>query len=60
MRTNDAAPSSHVCPGIRIHTIVIDQPPGIGMAGIAAIDLHETMVIAALAAQRTAATARIP
>jgi hypothetical protein len=30
---NDAAPLGHDCPGIRIHTIDIIQPPGIGVYG---------------------------
>src|ERR1041385_6110058 len=60
MPRNDAAASVHVCPGIRIHAIDIVQPPGIGISPIADIDAHQTIVIAALAAKRSAATPKNP
>src|SRR5512132_4424530 len=49
MPRNDAATPDHVCPGIRIHTIDIVQPPGIATSPIANIDVHQTTVTAALA-----------
>src|SRR6266545_6402461 len=58
MPMNDAAPSGHVCPGIRIHTIDIVQPPGIGIPRIADMDAHQTIVTAALAAKSSAETPR--
>src|SRR5262244_3033049 len=56
MPRNDAAAAGHVCPGIRIHAIDIVQPPGIGMSPIAAMDPHQTIVTAALAAKSSAET----
>jgi len=53
---NDAAASGHVCPGIRIHTIDIVQPPGIGIARIADMGSHQTIVNAALVAKSNAGT----
>jgi hypothetical protein len=35
MARNDSAAPGHVWPGIRIHVIVIVQPPGIGIPPIA-------------------------
>src|SRR6266581_6776032 len=54
MPRNDAAAPGHVCPGIRIHAIDIVQPPGIVISPIAAMDAHQTIVIAALAAKSSA------
>ena len=56
MARNDAAARGHVCPGIRIHAIDIVQPPGIGISPIADIDMHQTIVPAALAAKSSAET----
>src|SRR2546425_3416842 len=56
MTRNDAAAPGHVCPGIRIHAIDIVQPPGIGISPIADMDVHQTIVPAALAAKRSAET----
>ena len=56
MPRTDAAAPGHVCPGIRIHAIDIVQPPGIGIAPIADMDAHQTIVTAALAAKSSAET----
>ena len=56
MPRTDAAAPGHVCPGIRIHTIDIVQPPGIGIPPIADMDAHQTIVTAALAAKSSAET----
>ncbi|MGC2209863.1 MAG: hypothetical protein WA532_07095 [Candidatus Korobacteraceae bacterium] len=56
MPRNDAAAASHVCPGMRIHAIDIVQPPGIGIAPMADMDAHQTIVTAALAAKSSAKT----
>src|SRR5881397_2198435 len=56
MPTNDAAAPGHVCPGIRIQAIDIVQPPGIGIAPIADMAAHQTIVAAALAAKSNAET----
>src|SRR5215470_16896145 len=56
MPTNDAAALDHVCPGIRIQTIDIVQPPGIGIPPMPDIDEHQTTVAAALAAKASAET----
>src|SRR5258707_14789600 len=58
MPRNDAAAPGHVWPGIRIHTIDIVQPPGIGISPIADIDAHQTIVTTALAAKSSAETPR--
>src|ERR1700704_6388728 len=58
MPRNDAAAPGHVCPGIRIHTIDIVQPPGIGISPIADMDAHQTIVAAALATNTSAETPR--
>src|SRR5262245_38019734 len=58
MRRNDAAAPGHVCPGIRIHAIDIVQPPGIGISPIADIDVHQTIVKAALPTKSNAETPR--
>jgi hypothetical protein len=54
MPRKDAAAPAHVCPGIRIHAIDIDQPPGIGISPIADMDPHPWIVTAALAAKSSA------
>src|ERR1700730_16173301 len=51
MPRNDAAVSAHVCPHIGIHAIDIVQPPGIGISPIADMDVHQTIVPAALVAK---------
>jgi hypothetical protein len=56
MPMNDAAASGHACPGIRIHTIDIVQPPAIGIPLIADMDAHHTIVNAALVAKSNAET----
>ena len=56
MPRNEAAAPGHVCPGIRIHAIDIVQPPGIGISPIADMDVHQTVVIAVLAAKSSAET----
>ena len=56
--TNETAAPGHVCPGIRIHAIDIDQPPGIGISSIADIDVHQMIVTAALTANTSAKTAK--
>jgi hypothetical protein len=56
MPRNDAATPGHVCPHMRVHTIDIDQPPGIGISPIADMDEHRTIVTAALAAKSSAET----
>src|SRR5207302_1258313 len=56
MPRNAAAAPGHVCPGIRIHTIAIVQPPGIGISPIADMDVHQTIVTAVLAAKSSAET----
>jgi hypothetical protein len=58
MATNEAAKPGHVCPGIRIHAIDIDQPPGIGISPIADIDVHQTIVTAAPTTNTSAQTAK--
>jgi len=58
MPRNDAAAPGHVCPGIRIHAIVIVQPPGIGISPIDDMDAHQTIVPAELAANSSAETPR--
>ncbi|HSV14155.1 MAG TPA: hypothetical protein VLI90_07840 [Tepidisphaeraceae bacterium] len=50
MARKDAAASTHVCPGMRIHIIDIVQPPGIGIPRIAGMDAHEVIVSATLIA----------
>jgi hypothetical protein len=56
MPRNDAAAPGHDRPGIRIHAIDIVQPPGIGIAPIADMDEHQTIVTTALAAKSSAET----
>jgi hypothetical protein len=55
---NDDAAPAHDCPGIRIHAIDIVHPPAIAIPPIADIELHQTIVTVALAANNNAATAR--
>src|SRR5215472_6621999 len=55
MPRNASALPGQVWPGMRIHVIDIDQPPGIGMSRIADIELHQATVSAALAANSRAA-----
>src|SRR5262245_32094341 len=54
---NCSAPANQVSPGLRIHTIDIVQPPGIGMP-MSDMDPHHAIVAAALAVKMSAATAR--
>jgi hypothetical protein len=54
MPRNDAAAPGHVCPGIRIHTIDMVQPPGIATPPTADMDAHQAIVTAALAAKSRA------
>ncbi len=56
MQRNDTAAPGHVCPGIRIHSIDIVQPPDIGISPIADMDALHTIVAAALAANSSAET----
>ena len=58
MPTNAAAAPAHDCPGIRIHAIDIVHPPAIAIPPIADIELHQTIVTPALAANNNAATVR--
>src|SRR5579863_6809940 len=54
---NDAPTPSHVCPHIRSHAADILQPPGIGISTIADMDVPQTIVSAAQAANSAAAHA---
>ena len=56
MPRNNAAAPGHVCPGIRIHVIDIDQSPGISISPIADMDVDQTIVISALATKSSAET----
>jgi hypothetical protein len=56
MPRNDAAAPGHVSPSIRIQVIDIAQPPGIGMPPIAAMDPHQAIVTATLAAKSSPET----
>jgi hypothetical protein len=56
VQRNDTTAPGHVCPGTRIHTIDIVQPPGIGVLPIADMDVHQTIVTAALAPKSSAET----
>jgi hypothetical protein len=58
MPRNEAAAPSHDCPGIRIHTIDIVQPPGIDIPPIADIEAHQPIVTAALTPKSSAETPR--
>jgi hypothetical protein len=46
-----AAAPGHVWPDIRIQAIDISQPPGIGIAPIADMEPHHTIVVVKLAAK---------
>jgi hypothetical protein len=50
----EASAAAQVCPGIRIHVIDIDQPPGIGISSIADIDAHQARVADTLRAKSNA------
>ncbi|MGB6486194.1 MAG: hypothetical protein WBE91_04865 [Steroidobacteraceae bacterium] len=54
MPTKDAATPDHDSPGIRIHTMDIDQPPGIGISPIADMDADQTTVTVKLSAKISA------
>jgi hypothetical protein len=56
MPRNEAAAPGQLCPGIRIHAIDIDQPPGMGISPIADIEAHHWIVTAALTAKSSAET----
>ena len=56
MRRNDADACSQVCPGMRIHVIDIDPPPGIGISLIDDMDRHQRIVSAALRRKSSAET----
>ncbi len=56
MPMNIAATPGHVCPGIRIHVIDIDQSPGISISPIADMDVDQTIVTSALATKSSAET----
>ena len=56
MPRNEADVCSHVCPGMRIHAIDIDQPPGIGISLIADMDPHQAIVTVALTMKSSAET----
>jgi hypothetical protein len=53
---NDAAARAHVRPQVGIHSVDIDQPPGIGTAPIADIDALCAIVAATLATNSNAQT----
>jgi hypothetical protein len=55
---NDAVAQGHVCPGIRIHSIDIVQPPGMGISLIADIDVHRRTAAAVLTVKSRARTAK--
>jgi hypothetical protein len=54
--TKEAPAAAQVCPGIRIHTMDMVQPPGIDILSIADIDAHQPIVPAALAARTNVET----
>jgi len=58
MARNEAAAPGHVCPGIRIHAIVIVQPPGISIPPMADMDTHHVMVTTTLTVKSSAETPR--
>ena len=60
MPRNDSAAAVQVCPGIRIQTIDMVHPPGIGISPMADMDLHHQIVIATLLTNSTAETAKKP
>ena len=58
MLRNEIARLVHVCPGISIHAMDIVQSPGMGIPPSADIDVHQTIVIAAVIAKSSAETAK--
>jgi hypothetical protein len=56
MPRNEAAALGQLCPGMRIQTIDIVQPPGILISPIVDMDAHQTTVTAALAPNNNADT----
>jgi hypothetical protein len=54
MPTKDAAAAYHDCPGTRIQTIDMDQPPGIGISPIPDMDAAHTTVTPRLSANTSA------
>jgi hypothetical protein len=54
MPRNDIVVASQVWPGMGIHAIDKDQPPGIGIRCMADMDSHQRMVSVALTANRAA------
>jgi hypothetical protein len=58
MPRNERAAPVHVWPGIRIQTIDIVQPPGMGMSPIVAMLPHQAIVAAALATNTASDMAR--
>jgi hypothetical protein len=58
MPRNEAAAPGQLCPGIRIQTIDIVQPPGILISPIVDMDAHQRTVTAALRAKNIADTAK--
>ncbi len=60
MARNDAAAPDHVCPGIRIQVIDIVQPPGMGIAPMPDMEVHQTIVTVALAAKSNSDTPMKP
>jgi hypothetical protein len=58
MVMNDVVAPAQVSPGIRIHDIDIDHPPGIGIPPIADIDSHHWTVSATAPVKSTATILR--
>jgi hypothetical protein len=56
MPRNEAAAPGQLCPGIRIQSIDIVQPPGILISPIVDMDPHQKTVTAALTAKNIAET----
>src|SRR5215203_759699 len=56
MATKETAAPAHVWPGIRIHAIDIDQPPGIGIVPIPAMEAFHSTVAATLPMNSSATT----
>jgi hypothetical protein len=54
MARNEAAALGQVCPDILIQAIDMVQPPGIGIAPIADIDVHQMIVSAVLTTKSNA------
>ncbi len=57
MAMNEAVMPAQLWPGIRIHAMDMVQPPGIPMPGMAAMDLYQRIVTAALITKTSAAAA---